>query len=39
MSALLRDVRENEEFIIEDRSREIRRFALTSPIGSGTKRG
>ncbi|HSK91828.1 MAG TPA: hypothetical protein VK875_10995 [Euzebyales bacterium] len=39
MSALLRDVRDNEDLLIEDRSREIRRYMLHLTEPMGTKRG
>ena len=39
MSALLRDVRENTDVLIEDRSRELRRYVLHLAEPMGTKRG
>jgi hypothetical protein len=39
MSALLRDVRENTDVLIEDRTRELRRYVLHLAEPMGTKRG
>lgn len=39
MSALLRDVRENTDVLIEDRNRELRRYVLHLTEPMGTKRG
>jgi hypothetical protein len=39
MSALLRDVRENTDVLIEDRTRELRRYVLHLTEPMGTKRG
>jgi hypothetical protein len=39
MSALLRDVRDNTDLLIEDRTRELRRYELHLTEPMGTKRG